>query len=71
VAGWKELGNVHESFCRRVMEVPLTSANAACVEELVRGLKQKGESTGEINEILVYILANRLYKCIMGRTGIG
>jgi hypothetical protein len=31
----------------------------------------EGVETGGDNEILIYILANRLYKSIMGRTGIG
>jgi hypothetical protein len=31
-----EVGKVDELFCERVMEVPLTSQNGACVKELGR-----------------------------------
>jgi hypothetical protein len=34
--GWKEIGKVHELFCKRVMGMPSTAANGACVKELGR-----------------------------------
>jgi hypothetical protein len=34
--GWKEIGKVHELFCKRVMGMPNTAANGACVKELGR-----------------------------------
>jgi hypothetical protein len=32
----KEAGKVHELFCKRVMGVPLPSANGSCLNELWR-----------------------------------
>jgi hypothetical protein len=34
--GWKETGEVHELFCKRVMRMPNTAASGACVKELGR-----------------------------------
>jgi hypothetical protein len=34
--GWKEIGKVHELFYKRVMGMPNTAANGACVKELGR-----------------------------------
>jgi hypothetical protein len=34
--GWKEIGQVHELFCKRIMGMPNTAANGACVKELGR-----------------------------------
>jgi hypothetical protein len=34
--GWKEIGKVHELFCKTVMGMPNTAANGACVKELGR-----------------------------------
>jgi hypothetical protein len=34
--GWKEIGKVHELFCKRVMEMRNTTASGACVKELGR-----------------------------------
>jgi hypothetical protein len=34
--GWKEIGKVHELFCKRIMGMPSTAANGVCVRELGR-----------------------------------
>jgi hypothetical protein len=34
--GWKELGKVHELFCKRVMGIPSTTANTECARQLGR-----------------------------------
>jgi hypothetical protein len=34
--GWKEIGKVHNLFCKSVMGMPNTAANGACVKELGR-----------------------------------
>jgi hypothetical protein len=34
--GWKETGKFQELFCKRVMGMPNTAANGACVKELGR-----------------------------------
>jgi hypothetical protein len=39
---WKEVGKVHELFCKRVMDIPLASADDACVNELwMKNRKEK------------------------------
>jgi hypothetical protein len=32
----EEIGKVHELFCKRIMVMPNTAANGACVKELGR-----------------------------------
>jgi hypothetical protein len=34
--GWKEIGKVHELFCKRIMGMPSTAANGVCARELGR-----------------------------------
>jgi hypothetical protein len=34
--GWKEIGKVHELFCKRVMGMPNMTANEVCVREMGR-----------------------------------
>jgi hypothetical protein len=34
--GWREIGNAHEMFCKRIMEAPTAAASGACVKELGR-----------------------------------
>jgi hypothetical protein len=34
--GWREIGKVHEMFCKRIMRAPAAAANGACVKELGR-----------------------------------
>jgi hypothetical protein len=34
--GWKEIGKVHELFCKRIMGIPSMEANGVCVRELGR-----------------------------------
>jgi hypothetical protein len=43
--GWKEIGKVHDLFCKRVMEMLNTAANGACVKEL--GRKNRKEKVVE------------------------
>jgi hypothetical protein len=39
--GWKEIGKVHELFCKRVMGTSNTAANGACVKELGRSNRKE------------------------------
>jgi ribosomal protein L11 methylase PrmA len=39
--GWKEVKEVHELFCKRVMGTPNTAANGACVKELGRANRKE------------------------------
>jgi hypothetical protein len=39
--GWKEIGKVHELFCKRVMGTPNTTANGACAKELGRSNRKE------------------------------
>jgi hypothetical protein len=39
--GWKEIGKVHDLFCKRVLGMPNTPANGARVEELQRTNKKQ------------------------------
>jgi hypothetical protein len=34
--GWREIGKVHEMFCKRIMGAPTAAANGACVKEMGR-----------------------------------
>jgi hypothetical protein len=34
--GWREIGKVHEIFCKRIMGAPTAAANGACVKKLGR-----------------------------------
>jgi IS1 family transposase len=39
--GWKETGKVHELFCKKVMGMPNTAANGACVKEFGRSNRKE------------------------------
>jgi hypothetical protein len=39
--GWKDIGKVHELFCKRVMGTPTTEANGACVKEFRRSNRKE------------------------------
>jgi hypothetical protein len=52
--GWKEVRKVHKQFWKRIMAVPVMSANGACVKDT-----QEGENIRESNGILVKIAGNR------------
>jgi hypothetical protein len=39
--GWKEIGKVHELFCKRVMEIRKTTANAARAKEMGRSNRKE------------------------------
>jgi hypothetical protein len=51
--GWREIGKVHEMFCKRIMETPTAAANGACVKELGR-TKRTNRKEKVLERVLKY-----------------
>jgi hypothetical protein len=39
--GWREIGKVHEIFCKRIMGAPTAATNGSCMKELGRTNKKE------------------------------